>query len=291
MKPIGVATDSQSGILPKEAEKLGVMVLPMPFYFDDACYYEEVSIAREDFFKRLEAGEKVSTSQPSPEAVMDFWRDRLKRYEKILYIPMSSGLSGSYNTAKMLSEEPEFEGRVLVVDSGRISTPLHRMILDALELVEEGYSAEKIKEILEKSRDKMAIYIAVETLEYLKQGGRITPTTAAIGSLLSIKPILKLDVGLLDTYKKSRGMKKARREMLEAMKQEFQTRLREYYDRGEVYLLAASSADEETTKGWIAEIQSAFPGMEILCDNLTLGISCHVGPGALGVGCSCKTGK
>ena len=142
MKSIGIVTDSHSGILPDAAEKLGVMVLPMPFYFEEECFYEEVSITRAEFFERLNAGQKVSTSQPSPEAVMEFWREGLHSYEKLVYIPMSSGLSGSYNTAKMLAEEEEFEGKVFVVDSGRIATPLHRMILDALELIEEGYSAE-----------------------------------------------------------------------------------------------------------------------------------------------------
>lgn len=288
MKPIGVVTDSHSGILPEAAEKLGVMVLPMPFYFEEECFYEEVSITRAEFFERLNAGQRVSTSQPSPEAVMEFWREGLSKYEKLLYIPMSSGLSGSYNTARMLAKEEEFEGKVLVVDSGRIATPLHRMVLDALELVEEGHSAEDILEILEASRGEMAIFIAVETLEFLKKGGRITPATAALGTLLNIKPILKLDVGVLETFRKCRGMKKARREMLEAMKQELETTFAEAYANGEVHLLAASSADEVTTKEWIDEIQAYFPDLEVQCENLSLGISCHVGEGGLGIGCSCK---
>lgn len=288
MKSIGIATDSHSSIVPEEADRLGIMVLPMPFYFEEECFYEEISIGRAEFFERLNAGQKVSTSQPSPEAVMKMWREGLKNYEKILYMPMSSGLSGSCNTAKMLAEEPEFEGKVLVVDNGRISTPLHRSIMDAIELIEEGHSAERIKEILEADRYNMSIYIAVETLEFLKKGGRITPATAAIGSLLNIKPILKLDVGVLDTYKKSRGMRRARREMIEVMQKELATRFKEYYDRKEVYLMVATSADEETTQGWIEEIQAAFPDMEVLCDNLSLGISCHTGEGALGIGCSCR---
>lgn len=287
MKQVGVVTDSHSGILPEEAKQLGVMVLPMPFYFEEDCYYEGVSITREEFFMQLSAGKKVSTSQPSPEAVMEIWRNGLQQYEELVYIPMSSGLSGSCNTAMMLAEKPEFKGKVFVVDNGRVATPLHRSILDALELVEEGFGADRIKEILEAEKDKMSIYIAVETLENLKQGGRITPATAAIGTLLNIKPILKLGVGILETYRKCRGMKKARREMLEAMQQDLQTTFREYYDRGEVYLMAASSADEATTKEWVEEIKAHFPGMEVLCDNLTLGISCHVGEGGLGIGCSC----
>lgn len=152
MKRIGVATDSHSGITPKEAEALGIMLLPMPFYIEDECYYEEVSLTREAFFEQLNSGKKISTSQPSPEAVMNLWRNGLKEYETIIYIPMSSGLSGSCNTAKVLAEESEFAGRVLVVDNGRISTPLHRSILDALEMIEEGLCAESIKAILEESK-------------------------------------------------------------------------------------------------------------------------------------------
>ena len=288
MQKIGVVTDSHGGISIREAEKWGIKVLPMPFYFGDDCYFEGVSITREEFFARLTAGENVSTSQPSPEAVMDIWRESLKEFETILYMPISSGLSGSCGTAKMLATDEEFEGKVFVVDNGRVSTPMHRSLLDALELIEEGYEAKQIQEILEQSRDKMAIYIAVETLEYLKKGGRVTPATAALGTLLNIKPVLKFDVGVLETYKKCRGMKKARREMLEAMKQEFETRFKEYYDKNEIYLLAASSADEITTQGWIDEIKEFFPGMDVLCDDLSMGLSCHIGEGGLGIGCSCR---
>ena len=219
---------------------------------------------------------------------MDLWREGLKEYESLLYIPMSSGLSGSCNTAKMLAEEDEFAGRIFVVDNGRVSTPLHRSILDAIELVKSGYSVDKIKEILENAKSNMSIYLSVETLEHLKKGGRITLATAAIGTLLNIKPVLKLDVGILETYRKCRGMKKARREMLDALKHDFETIHREYFEKGEVYLLAASSADEETTRGWIEEIRAAFPGMAVVCDKLSLGLACHTGEGALGVGCSCK---
>lgn len=288
MKSIGVATDSNSGILPQDSYEFGIMVLPMPYNFGEECYYEEVSITREEFFKKLNSGENVSTSQPSPEAVMEFWREGLKKFEQIIYMPMSSGLSGSCNTAIMLAKDDEFEGRIFVVDNGRIATPLRRSVMDALELVEEGYSALQIKEILEASKDKMSIYIAVETLEFLKKSGRITPATAAIANILNIKPVLKLGVGLLDTYKKCRGMKKAKREMIEALRNDMETTFREYYEKDEVYLLAATSADEEATKEWIREIQEAFPGMEVLCDNLSLGICCHVGEGGLGIGCSCK---
>lgn len=288
MKQVGIVTDSHGGISLKEAEELGVKVVPMPFYFGDDCYYEGVSISREDFFERLNNGENVSTSQPSPEAVMEAWREALTEYKKVLYMPISSGLSGSCNTARMLALEEEFEGKVYVVDNGRVATPMHRSILDALELIEEGYSAEETKLMLETAGNKMSIYIVVETLEHLKKGGRITPATAAIGTVLNIKPILKLNTGVLETYKKSRGMKKARQEMLEAMKHDFEVTFKEYTEKNEIYLMAASSADEATTQEWIDDIKAYFPGMEVLCDDLSLGICCHTGEGALGIGCSCR---
>lgn len=288
MKAIGIVTDSNGGISQSEADKLGVRVLPMPFNFGDECYYEGVSITRKEFFDKINAGDNVSTSQPSPEVVMETWREGLQEFEKIIYMPLSSGLSGSCNTARMLAEEDEFKGKVFVVDNGRISTPMHRSILDAVELIGEGYSAEQIKDILEAAGDKMAIYIAVETLELLKKGGRISATTAAVGTVLNIKPILKLGVGILESFKKCRGMKKAKSEMIAAMKEQLETTFREYNERGEVYMLAASSADETTTNEWIEEIRKNFPGMDVLCDDLSLGICCHVGEGALGIGCSCK---
>lgn len=291
MKSVGIVTDSHSSISPEMAKELGIFLLPMPFYVGDECYYEEVSITREEFFEKLNNGENVTTSQPSPDSVMGLWRECLAEYDEIIYFPISSGLSGACGVAIMLSKEEEFEGKVHVVDNGRVSTPMHRSIMDAIELVKEGYTASEIKNILEDSKDDMSIYIAVETLEYLKKGGRVTPAAAAIGSVLNIKPILKLSTGVLDNFKKCRGMKKARREMLEAMKEDMQGRFKESYERNEIYLLAATSADEETTKGWIEEIEEYFPGMTVLCDNLSLGISCHTGEGALGIGCSCRPRK
>lgn len=288
MKKIGVVTDSHSSISQEMAKELGIYVLPMPFYFDEECFYENIDLSREEFFEKLKTNNKVSTSQPSPEEVMKIWDKALEECEQILYIPISSGLSGSCSTATGLARDEDYEGKVFVVDNGRVSTPMHRSILDALELIKEGYEAPQIKKILEDARDKMVIYIAVETLEYLKKGGRVSATTAAIGSLLNIKPVLKFDVGILDTYKKCRGFKKAKQVMLEAMKNDLETKFAKEYQNNEVYLLAASSADEETTKEWVDEIKEAFPGMDVLCDDLSLGVSCHIGPGGLGIGCSCR---
>lgn len=291
MKSIGVLTDSHSSITQSEAAKLGIRVLPMPFYIEEECFYEDVSLSREEFYDKLRAGVKVATSQPSPAEVMRFWDEALTEFETVLYIPISSGLSGSCATAEALAQEKPYEGRVLVVDNGRVSTLLHRSVLDALEMIQEGYSAAEIKASLEEARARMTIYIGVETLDNLKRGGRISAATASLGTLLNIKPVLKFDVGTLDTFKKCRGFAKARQAMIEAMQHDFETVFKEEYDRGEVYLVAASSADADTTAGWVREIQAAFPGMEVLCDQLSLGVSCHIGAGGLGIGCSCRPNR
>lgn len=288
MKKIGIVTDSCGGISIEEANKLGIKILPMSFCFGEECFYENISITRKEFFEKLNLGEKVSTSQPAIKDVMNVWDEALEEYEQILHFPLSSALSGSCNTAKMLSQEDEYEGKVFVVDNGRIATPMHRTLLDALELIEEGFEAEKIVEILENSKDDMSIYIAVETLEFLKRGGRISAATAAIGTALNIKPILTIETTGIGSYKKSRGMKKARREMLEAIKNDLETKFKDYYDNNEVYMMAATSADEEATREWVKEIEEYFPGMEVLCDDLALAIACHTGEGALGVGFSCR---
>lgn len=287
MNKIVIVTDSHCGISLDTANKVGVKVLPMPLYIDDICYYEDISITHEEFFEKLKTCEKVTTSQASPADVMDLWNQCLEEYETILVMPMSSGLSGACNTAKLFAENDEYAGKVYVVDNGRISTPMHRSILDALELIDKGYSAGEIKEILENNKNNMSIYIAVETLDYLKKGGRISAATAAIGTILDIKPILKVDTGLLESHDKCRGFKKARRMMIEQIKNDIATKFADYSD-DEIYILAATSADEETTAKWLEQIKEEFPGKDVLCDKLSLGISCHTGEGALGIGVSCK---
>ncbi len=288
MKAIGIITDSHSGITQKEAKQRKIQVLPMPFYVGDECCYEGVSLTRQEFLERLRLGTEVKTSQPSPAEVLRIWDQALQEYEKVLYIPISSGLSGSYATSLMLAQEEPYAGRVLVVDSGRVSALLHRMVLDAQELIEEGYSAEEIRKVLEDSRDKMVIYIGVQTLENLRRGGRITPAAAALGTILNIKPVLQFDVGTLDVFRKCRGFAKTKKTMLEAMRHDLETRFKEWYDRGEISLLAASSAPPEETEKWVGEIKAAFPELEVMCDDLSMGVSCHIGYGGLGIGCSCR---
>ena len=271
MSKIGVITDSHSGITQTQAKELGILVLPMPFYFDEKCYYEDVTLSREEFFEKLNSGSKAATSQPSPADVMNLWDQGLKQFEQIIYIPISSGLSGSCASAMSLAKDAPYKGKVFVVDNGRVSTPLHRAVLDALELIEEGYQAQEVKEILEQARDKMVIYVA-----------------AALGTVLNIKPVLKFDVGTLDTFKKCRGFANAKKTMIEAMRHDLETTFGEWYEKGEVYLVAASSSSKEVTEEWVAEIKQAFPGMEVLCDDLSLGVCCHIGQGGLGIGCSCR---
>lgn len=286
MKQIGIVTDSHSGISPEEAGRLGIAVVPMPFYIDGECFYEGVTLSRKEFFERLESGADISTSQPSPASVLEIWDQALMEYEKILYMPISSGLSGSCGTAAVLAQEEPYAGRVLVVDHGQVATPLHQMILDTLELIEAGYPAERIREVLEEAGKHMMIYIGVQTLEYLKRGGRITPAAAALGAVFHIKPVLKLETGKLDSFKKCHGFLKARKTMIEAMKHDLETRFQDAYSKGKVHLLAASSASGAETEEWVREIQTAFPGMHVMCDDLSLGVCCHIGQGGLGIGCA-----
>ncbi len=288
MKRVGIVTDSHSGITQKQAAEMGILVLPMPFYIDGQCYLEDVTLTREEFFRRLAEGAEVSTSQPSPSDVTGIWNRALAEYEEIVYIPLSSGLSGSCMTAMALAAGKSYQNRVFVVDNGRVSTPMRRSVMDALEMVREGYGAGQIKRMLEAARAQMKIYVAVDTLEYLRRGGRISRTTAAIGTVMNIKPVLKLDVSTLDTYKKCRGFGLAKKAMLEAMRRELDTVFAQRQARGEVYLLAASSSAAQATEEWVKEIRQAFPGMDVLCDDLPLGICCHIGPNGLGVGCSCR---
>ena len=287
MKKTGIVADSHSGITQKQAAELGIRVLPMPFYMNEECFYEDTTLTREEFFSRLEQGEKISTSQASMEELMKIWDETLEEAEEILYFPISSGLSGSCSTASVLAGEEKYEGKVFVVDNGRVATPQHCAVLDALDLVAQGYEAAEIKELLEKNKNQMSIYVAVDTLKYLKAGGRITPAAAALGTMLKIKPVLQFDTGILGEFKKCRGLAKAKKAMIEAVQKDFETRFQESYQKGKVHLMAASSASEEETAKWVEEIKEAFPNMEVLCDPLSLGVCCHIGPGGLGIGCSC----
>ncbi len=288
MHKIGIVTDSHSGITQEQAVQMGIHVLPMPFYIEDECFYEGRDLTYEQFMERLKRMDKVSTSQPSPIEVTEIWDRVLEDYDEIVYIPISSGLSGSCATAKMLAEEDPYKGKVFVVDNGTVSALTHRSVLDAQELLGQGLSAEQIMNRLEASKKRKGIYVTVENLQYLKNGGRISASTAIVGDLLHVKPVLYFDTGTLDVVAKCRGKKKAKAEMITQVKHLFETEYKKECEEGNMHLLAASSAGAEETAQWVAEIQEAFPGMEVLSDPLACSISCHIGPGGLGIGFSCR---
>ena len=286
MKKIGIMTDSHSGILTEEAEKLGIKVLPMPFYIDDELYLEGVDLSREEFYEKLRQGVNVSTSQPSPGDVMDLWEELLKKYDEILYIPMSSGLSSSCDTAMGLAME--FEGKVRVVNNQRISVTQRQSVLDAIEMAEKGMSVQEIEEVLMREKLESSIYITVDTLKYLKKGGRLTPAAAAIGTVLNLKPVLQIQGEKLDAYAKVRGKKQAKRVMMKAMQEDWDTRFKKYVESGEMCLQMAYAGNKEEAEEFKKEVQAAFPGIDIHMDPLSLSVACHIGHGAIAVACSRK---
>ena len=282
-----VMTDENSGISKERADKLGLFLMPMPFFINGEVKYENIDMTKKEFYAALADGVEVSTSQPSPGDVMDMWKSILKDYDELVYIPMSSGLSESCNSAKIFAEE--FDGRVEVSDNHRISVTMEQSVLDALYLRDQGYTAAEIREKLEEEAYQASIYITVEDLNYLKRGGRVTPAAAAIGTVLNLKPVLEIDGGKLDAYAKERGMKKARRTMVEAMKKDFAGKLSTYVNEGDLQLCVSySDVDDETLQGWIDEVSEAFPGYEIMTTPLSLSIGCHIGPGALAIAAAHK---
>lgn len=280
-----VVTDSNSGIFVEEGRKLGVHVIPMPVIVEGKTYYEGMNLTHEAFYQILSEHKEVSTSQPTPGDVMDVWEDLLfDGYEEILYIPMSSGLSSSYQTAKMLAKE--YEGKVHVVDNHRISVTQRQSVQDALTLVEKGYGAKDIKGILEKTAYESIIYVGVETLEYLKKGGRVTPAGAAMSSLLNIKPLLIIEGERLDAFAKVRGTKNCKKRLLEEMKKSA-----DKFKEGGTEIrvgVAGSFVDSEQDQEWMDMASELFSEEEINYDPLTFSIGCHVGPGAFGMGISKK---
>lgn len=277
-----VITDSNSGITQLQAKKLpGLFVLPMPFMIDGETYFEDIDLTQEEFYERLAKDADISTSQPSPEDVTGLWKQVLGKYEEIVHIPMSSGLSGSCQTAMMLASE--FEGRVFVVNNQRISVTQRQSALDALELVKSGKSAEQIKEYLENSKFESSIYIMVDTLKYLKKGGRITPAAAALGTLLKLKPVLQIQGEKLDAFAKARTVKQAKSIMIEALRSDIENRFGGFTEEKEVWIQAAYSGSRENALEFIEQVKKEFPEYEIHVDPLSLSVACHIGPGALAV--------
>ena len=286
MNRTAVVTDSNSGITQDQAELLDIHVLPMPFFINEELFFEDINLTQEQFYEHLKADATISTSMPSPGDVTDLWDKLLETYEEVIYIPMSSGLSSSCQTAMMLAED--YNGKVQVIDNQQISVPMRQSIMDAKELIRRGHNAVEVKKILEARKKESSIYITVDTLEYLKRGGRVTPAAAAIGTILNIKPVLSIQGDKLDAHAKCRGTKAAKRTTIEAMKHDLETRFAEAWNSDRIHLFAAYSGDPEEAKIWLAELQEAFPGHDIQMNPLSLSVSCHTGPGALGVGCSVK---
>ena len=286
MRKIAIVTDSNSGITQDEGRKLGISVLPMPFYINEVMYLEGVTLSQEEFYERLKKDEPISTSQPNPGEVCGLWDTLLKEYDEIVHIPMSSGLSASCETAMGFARD--YDGKVQVVDNQRISVTQKQSVMDALTLVQAGKSAAEIREILEAERRESSIYITLETLKYLKKGGRITPAAAAIGTVLNLKPVLQIQGDKLDAYSKVRGKKQAKRVMLKAMKEDFDSRFAEYAKRGEMCLEMAYTGNQEEAEEFKKEVQEMFPDYEIQRDPLSLSVACHIGYGALAVACSKK---
>lgn len=282
MSKIIIVTDSNSGISKEEAEKIGVVVIPMPFFIEGKTYYEEISLSQDEFYQMLVAGKNISTSQPSIGKICALWDELLKKYDEIIQIPMSSGLSMTCDTATTFSQEKEYLGKVHIVNNMRISVTQRQSVYDALKLIKEGKSGEEIKEILENDALNSSIYITVQDLKYLKRGGRITPAAAAIGSLIGIKPVLQIQGKKLDAFKKCRGMKAGKLMMISAAKNDIKNRLGD--DNSKIHVAVAHSNNEEEAKIFLEEIKKEIPNAkDYYIDHLSLSVSCHIGPGSLAI--------
>lgn len=284
MGKIAVVTDSNSGITQSQAKKLGIYVLPMPFMINEETFYEDITLTQEQFYEKLKEGANVITSQPTPDSVMKMWEELLAEYDEIVHIPMSSGLSGSCQSASMLAQQ--YEGRVQVVNNQRISVTQRQSALDALQLAERGMNAAEIREFLEADKFNSSIYIMLDTLYYLKKGGRITPAAAALGTILKLKPVLQIQGEKLDAFAKARTSTQGKSLMINAIRNDMENRFGGV-DKDAIWLQVAYTYDLAAASVLKEEVMQAFPGFDIHMDPLSLSVACHIGPGALAVAC-CK---
>ena len=283
MSKVCIITDSNSGITQSESKELGIVVIPMPFYINEVQHFEDIDMTQEEFYEALmHEKTEVSTSQPSPDTIMQTWRENLEEYDEIVHIPMSSGISSSCATAMMLAQEEEFEGKVFVVDNQRISVTQRRSVQQAKELAERGYSAKEIHDILFRDKFQSSIYIMVNTLKYLRKGGRLTPAVAAIGTVLRIKPVLQIQGEKLDSYAKVKTLKQAKTTMLKAIRSDFEKR----FSDEEMEIDIAYTYDKAEADKFKEEILREYPNAKVYMDPLSLSVSCHIGPGALAVALS-----
>ena len=281
MGKVAIVTDSNSGITQEQGKELGIFVIPMPFFIDGQLYLEDITLTQEQFYEKLGADSDISTSQPSPGDVMDLWDKVLDEYDELVCIPMSSGLSSTSDTARSLSMD--YDGKVEVVDNQRISVTQTQSVFDAMKLRDEGKSAAEIREILEAEKLQASIYITVDTLKYLKKGGRITPAAAAIGTVLNLKPVLQIQGEKLDAFSKVRGWKAAKKTMLNAIEKDLNERFADVKDQ--MLLGMAYTCSKEDAQEWKQEIMDRFPGYELIEAPLSLSVACHIGPGAMAVTC------
>ncbi len=285
MAKIAVVTDSNSGITQAQAKELGVHVLPMPFMINEETYFEDITLSQEEFYQKLEEGANISTSQPSPQAVTDLWDRLLEDYDEVVHIPMSSGLSGSCQSAHMLAQD--YDGRVQVVDNQRISVTQRQSALDALLLAEQGLTAKEIKDALIEDKFNSSIYIMLDTLYYLKKGGRITPAAAAIGTLLKLKPVLQIQGEKLDAFAKARTTSQGKTMMINAIKTDIENRFGGMTEEDTMWIQIAHTNNAEAANALKEELQEIFPNYDIHIDPLSLSVACHIGPGSLAIAC-CK---
>ena len=277
---IAIVTDTTSGLTPQEAKELGVWVLPMPVTIDGREYLETVDLDRDFFNQKQVEGAVITTSQPSPAALTELWEELLEDHDGVLYLPMTSGLSSSFATARSLSAD--YDGKVFVADVKRISVLLWQAVMDARVLAAKGLSLREIGEKLEEKALCASIYITPVTLEYLKKGGRLTPAAAAIGTVLNIKPVLQIQGGGVDTFAKVRGMKQATEKMFSALDQDLESR----FAGKKVHIFAAYSGDPSVGEAWYAQMQEHYGDRFVRMDPLALNITCHTGPGTIGLGCA-----
>lgn len=283
-KKIAIVTDSNSGITQSQAKEWGLNVLPMPFMINNEIFYEDITLTQKEFYIRLADGAEVITSQPTPDSVMKLWDDLLKEYDEIVHIPMSSGLSGSCESAMMLAQD--YDDKVQVVNNQRISVTQRQSALDALELVKRGMDAKQIKDFLEEDKFNSSIYIMLDTLYYLKKGGRITPAAAALGTILKLKPVLQIQGEKLDAFAKARTASQGKSIMINAIRSDMEKRFGGA-TADNIWLEIAYSYDLEAATQLKEEVQEQFPGFDVHIDPLSLSVACHIGPGALAVAC-CK---
>ena len=285
-----IVTDSNSGITQKEAKELGISVVPMPVLIDGELYYEDLTLTQEQFYEKLKSDAQVSTSQPNPIDVGEIWDKVLEEYDELIYIPMSSGLSETCHTLQHYAEtEERFKDKVYVIDNQRISITQRQSVMDGLKMAQEGKTGKEIAEWLMATKMQSSIYIMVNTLKYLKKGGRLTPAVAAIGTLLKIKPVLQIQGFKLDQYAKPRKLADAKTIMIDALKKDISTRFKKEAEAGTLVIDIAHTENYEEAEKFKEELQQAFPNIPVNnIDPLSLSVSCHIGPGALACGCCIK---